>query len=120
MGKGVAVEFKARWPAMYEAYKAECDAKQFQTGDVFVWEENGTTVFNLGTESHWRTGATLAAIETAAEKMIREAESRGITRIAMPRIGAGYGGLPWGNVEAALDRASRGSEVELVVVSLPK
>jgi len=119
MGAGIAVQFKKRWPAMYAEYKRRCADGRFAPGDVFAWEEAGVTVFNLGTEKHWRTGATIDFIERSAERLVAECESRKVAAVGMPRIGAGYGGLAWPDVEAALGRACAGSAVRLVVVSLP-
>lgn len=118
MGKGIAVHFKERWPAMYSEYRARCADGRFNPGDVFVWEDAGVTVFNLGTEKHWRTGATLEAIERSLTEMTREAERRNISAVAMPRIGAGYGGLPWDVVRSLIERVGAGTAVKLVVVSL--
>lgn len=120
MGKGIAVPFKQRWPRMYAEYKTRCDEKRFRPGDVFVWQEGGATVFNLGTEQHWRTGARLEHIERAVAAMAREAASLGVTRVGMPRIGADLGGLAWADVRAALERAIKGTGLTLVVVSLPR
>lgn len=119
MGAGIAVQFKKRWPAMYAEYKKRCADGSFAPGDVFAWEAGAVTVFNLGTEKHWRTGATLDFIERSARALVAEAEARKIAAVGMPRIGAGYGGLAWGDVEAVLERACAGSAVRLVVVSLP-
>ena len=119
MGKGIAAFFKQRWPATYDAYRARCAAGAFNPGDVFAWDAPGVTIFNLGTEKHWRTGATLEAIERSLAAMIVEAERRGIIAVAMPRIGAGYGGLPWETVRPSIERAAASSAVKLVVVSLP-
>lgn len=120
MGAGIAVEFKRRHPAMYAAYKSLCTEKKFRPGDVFTWKEGALTVFNLGTEEHWRKGATLDAIEQSVAAMAREAEGRGITKVGIPRIGAGYGGLKWEDVRAVIERATAGTNVTLVVVTLPR
>lgn len=119
MGAGIAVQFKKRWPAMYAEYKRRCADGRFTPGDVFAWEDGGVTVFNLGTEKHWRTGATIDFIERSARALVAECEARKVAAVGMPRIGAGYGGLAWPNVEAALERACAGSAVRMVVVSLP-
>jgi O-acetyl-ADP-ribose deacetylase (regulator of RNase III) len=119
MGKGIAVLFKQRWPAMYDEYRARCADGRFAPGDVFVWEAGGVTVFNLGTEKHWRTGATLEAIERSLTVMVREAERLTLDAVAMPRIGAGYGGLPWDVVRGVIERVAATTAVRLVVVSLP-
>ncbi len=101
MGKGIAVEFKRRWPAMYEEYHRRCKNDEFVPGDVFYWSEPDRGIFNLGTQSHWRTKATLADIETSMTKMIKMADEMGINCIAMPAIGAGLGGLA---LEAVMSR----------------
>lgn len=58
MGAGIAVAFRARYPAMYEAYRARCRAepRQFNLGDAWLWQEaERPAVFNLGTqETYWR------------------------------------------------------------------
>ncbi len=119
MGAGIAIHFKKRWPAMYAEYKRRCADGRFAPGDVFAWEDGGVTVFNLGTEKHWRTGATLDFVERSVEALVAECEAREVTAVGMPRIGAGYGGLAWADVEAALERACAGRAVRLVVVTLP-
>ena len=37
MGRGIAVEFRRRWPAMFMAYRSECRERRFRPGHVFVW-----------------------------------------------------------------------------------
>lgn len=115
MGKGIAVAFKQRWPAMYEEYRRRCKAGSFTLGDVFVWEQGGEIVFNLGTQRSWTTRAEIAAIEKALIGMVREAEQRGVHEIALPRIGAGLGGLAWDEVSAVLERVASTSPVLLRV-----
>jgi len=93
MGKGIAVEFKRRWPAMYEAYHQRCKEGKFKPGDVFLWSDSDYNIFNLGTQTHWRTKATFTNIENSVATMITLADELAINRIAMPAIGAGLGGL---------------------------
>ena len=115
MGKGIAVEFKKRFPKMYDEYVRRCGAGSFKPGDVFVWREGDLTVFNLGTEAHWRTGATLEAVEASVRAMVQHADEHGVGRVGLPRIGAGLGGLDWRQVRAMLERAAASAKVELVV-----
>jgi O-acetyl-ADP-ribose deacetylase (regulator of RNase III) len=115
MGKGIAVQFRQRFPRMYAAYKQRCAEGRFNLGDVFAWSEDGLTIFNLGTQKTWRAKADLSAIETAVRSMVRLAEEAGIARIGLPRIGAGLGGLPWTDVRAVLTDIGNATNVELVV-----
>jgi O-acetyl-ADP-ribose deacetylase (regulator of RNase III) len=108
MGAGIAVGFKERYPDMYAEYRRRCkaDPPEFGLGSVFFWREPGKpAVFNLGTqEKGWHGRATYPAIETALTTMRRLADEAGVTTIAVPRIGAGYGGLSWKKVRAIIER----------------
>jgi O-acetyl-ADP-ribose deacetylase (regulator of RNase III) len=109
MGAGIAKTFCAHYPAMYVAYRERCHAqpRQFNLGDAWLWREEGQPwVFNLGTQEHyWRDRASYEAIATALAAMHVQADHTGITTIAMPKIGAGYGGLSWRQVRALIEAA---------------
>lgn len=115
MGKGIAVEFRARFPAMYAEYKRRCQAGEFRVGDVFEWVEGPLTIYNLGTQKTWRTKAQLADVDRAVARMIELAAAHDVQRIGMPRIGAGLGGLPWEQVRARIEALAATSPIELVV-----
>jgi O-acetyl-ADP-ribose deacetylase (regulator of RNase III) len=109
MGAGIATGFRDRYPAMYVEYRRRCKAepRQFNLGDVFLWKaEDAPWVFNLATqEGVWRARASYEAIETALTRMRALADREGIDSIAVPRIGAGYGGLSWRKVLALVEKA---------------
>ena len=115
MGAGIAVEFKRRWPRMFEEYRARCADGRFGLGDVFVWSEGDVTVYNLGTQEHWRKHAQLGAVSKALHKMVSLARAAGIARVGLPRIAAGLGGLDWPKVRRALEQAGDEPAVTLVV-----
>src|SRR3954462_3320991 len=100
MGAGIARSFRARYPEMYEEYRSRCKAepRRFNLGDCWLWKaDDRPWVFNLGTqEGYWRARASYEAIEEALRAMREQADAEGITSIAIPRIGVGYGGLSWG------------------------
>jgi O-acetyl-ADP-ribose deacetylase (regulator of RNase III) len=107
MGAGVAKTFRARYPEMYEEYRIRCKAepRQFNLGDCWLWKaDDQPWVFSLGTqEGYWRSRASYEAIELALRRMRGQADAEGITSIAMPRIGVGYGGLSWRKVRAIVE-----------------
>lgn len=119
MGKGIAVEFRRRWPDMYAEYKRRCTDGSFRLGDVFTWEAADRVVFNLGTQRTWRTKAELPAIERSVRTMLADAESRSLPAVGIPKIGAGLGGLDWPSVEQKLREAAAESPVRLVVFEFP-
>jgi O-acetyl-ADP-ribose deacetylase (regulator of RNase III) len=119
MGAGIAVEFRRRFPDMYEEYRELCQKGDFQLGDIFVWEAPDVVVYNLATQPIPRPSATLDAIDTSVRAALSDAASRGLPRLGVPRIGAGLGGLKWVDVAEVLANAGEESPVELVAVSLP-
>lgn len=116
MGAGIAKEFRRRFPAMYEAYKTQCHDGTFRLGGVFRWQvPSGLMVYNLGTQTSWKTPADIIAIETAVRSAVIHARLDGILQIGMPLIGTGLGGLPPDPVKAVLQLIGRQTDVDLVV-----
>jgi O-acetyl-ADP-ribose deacetylase (regulator of RNase III) len=107
MGAGIATGFRDRYPTMFAEYRRRCkaDPREFNLGDAFLWTADGPpSVFNLGTqEGVWRARASYPAIEAALRAMRERADRERITSVAMPRVGAGYGGLSWPKVRAVIE-----------------
>jgi O-acetyl-ADP-ribose deacetylase (regulator of RNase III) len=120
MGAGIAVEFKRRYPDMYQEYKRRCSSGEFSLGDVFVWEAVDRVVYNLATQPRPGPSASVDAIRESVRKALADARGRGFTEIAIPRLGAGLGGLQWEAVRHALYEVSKASPVDLLVVTLPR
>lgn len=103
MGAGIAVEFKKRWPAMYNIYRDDCLRGYFKPGDVYMYTpciETDPKVFNLATQDRFQ--AKIGWINTAIITMLRQARVHNITEILMPAIGCGLGGLDWREVKNLL------------------
>jgi O-acetyl-ADP-ribose deacetylase (regulator of RNase III) len=119
MGAGIAVGFRTRYPAMYEEYRRRCitTPREFNPGEVFLWKDaKRPWVFNLATQERYgRSQATYDAVEQALATMRVLADTEGVRSIAMPRIGAGYGGLSWRRVREIVERVFTGWESVLCV-----
>ncbi len=117
MGKGIALQFKAKFPAMYAEYKYLCVTGKFSPGDVYAYNYGQGYIFNLGTQATWRTKAKLEYIEKSIERMMEIAETSNISSIALPAIGAGLGGLRWVEVKQVLEKvAAQHISIDLYVV----
>ena len=108
MGAGIARRFRELYPDMYEEYHRRCKAKprRFNLGDAWLWKDDEKPwVFNLATqEGVWRARASYQAIEAALTSMREQADREGDRSIAIPRIGAGHGGLSWKKVRAIIEQ----------------
>lgn len=117
MGKGIALQFKNKYPKMYSEYRAMCKDGLFNPGDVFDYNYGNGHIYNLGTQVSWKTKARMEYIENSVGRMLELAASDNLTKIALPAIGAGLGGLNWTDVKEILNRVSVNyPDIELYVV----
>ena len=117
MGKGIALQFKEKFPQMYTEYKQLCQQNKFNPGDVYDYDYGNGHIYNLGTQQTWRTKAKMEYIKSSIKTMLEMATSANIESIALPAIGAGLGGLLWEDVKSLLKEISIDyPDVHLVVV----
>lgn len=117
MGAGVAKEFRALYPAMYDEYVDACRSGALRPGGMLPWhdERRGRWVYNLATQDEPGRTARLEWLESAAAAMVTHAETSGVRRVALPRIGCGVGGLRWDEVREALVRLAGNTSVRIEV-----
>lgn len=99
MGKGVALEFKNRYPKMFNDYKLKCDQNNVKPGQPYLWEDDSVQVLNFPTKRHWKDNSLLQDIEDGLKHLASSYEQMGIQSIAMPALGCGLGGLKWSEVQ---------------------
>jgi O-acetyl-ADP-ribose deacetylase (regulator of RNase III)/uncharacterized protein YwgA len=99
MGKGVALEFKKRYPAMFEDYVSKCAQKQVRLGQPYLWRDlAGASIINFPTKDHWRSPSRYADIESGLDYFVSHFREWKIESVALPPLGCGNGGLDWGQV----------------------
>lgn len=122
MGAGIAPLFKKRFPAMYIQYRDLCDRGTLTPGLVFPYMTNVYTrrwVYNMATQDSPGADATYAWLDSTLRAVRLHAEVNNVPSVALPRIGAGIGGLDWLDVKATMSKVFKDSPVMLRVVSLP-
>lgn len=123
MGRGLALQFKQRYPAMFTEYQHRCRTGSLAIGRLYLWRPNrkGTWVLNFPTKDHWTEPSTLEIIEAGFKRFLEIYQSVGIKSIAFPRLGCGEGGLEWQEVEPLmLSYLNQLQEVKVYLVSLHK
>ncbi len=116
MGKGLALAFKKRYPAMFEAYRTLCETGQFQVGDLWLYKAPDKWILNFPTKRHWREKSTLAIIETGLQKFVAIYAETGIESVAFPMLGSGLGGLDWETqVRPLMERYLGSLAIEIVI-----
>lgn len=111
MGRGVALQFKNRFPANFEEYEAACQRGEVQPGKMFVFETrtlmNPKFIINFPTKRHWKGKSRMEDIDSGLKALVEEIRSRGIRSIAIPPLGSGLGGLNWLDVRPRVEKALR-------------
>jgi O-acetyl-ADP-ribose deacetylase (regulator of RNase III) len=123
MGKGIALQFKRTYPAMFEEYRKACAAGQVSVGRMHVWATGALTgpryIVNVPTKKHWRAPSKVEYIDAGLEDLVRVIGELGIESIAVPPLGAGNGGLDWGHVRPRIAAALNVLDGVRVVVFEP-
>jgi O-acetyl-ADP-ribose deacetylase (regulator of RNase III)/uncharacterized protein YwgA len=95
MGKGIALEFKKKYPEMFMEYVLKCDRGQVQPGVPYVYQNNGISILNFPTKDHWRSPSRLSYVIDGLDWFAENYKKYDIKSIAFPPLGCGNGGLTW-------------------------
>ncbi len=99
MGKGIALEFKKRFPEMFEDYKTKCLKGFVKPGLPYYYQDLfGTSIINFPTKDHWRSPSKLEYIINGLDFLLKNYRDWHINSIALPPLGCGSGGLDWDTV----------------------
>jgi O-acetyl-ADP-ribose deacetylase (regulator of RNase III) len=109
MGKGIALQFKRAYPAMFKTYEAAANAGEVQLGKMHVWATGQIAgpqfIINFPTKGHWRARSRIKDIDAGLVDLIRVVRELDIKSIAVPPLGCGNGGLNWPDVESRITSA---------------
>lgn len=97
MGKGIALEFKKKYPEMFLDYSNRCKSHLVKPGEPYVFENGlfGEKILNFPTKDHWRNPSQLSYIEKGLDWFCEHYKEYDIDSIAFPALGCGNGGLRW-------------------------
>lgn len=134
MGKGIALEFKKRFPEMFKDYEARCLRGDVVLGKPYLFKPRRKNtnsynqylfpeltedkrqdayhwILNFPTKDHWRSVARLNDIVKGLEFLLTHYKEWGITSLAIPPLGCGEGQLEWRIVGPTLYRYLRKMEI---------
>ena len=110
MGKGIALQFKKKWPEAFKDYKKVCELKDLRPGKVLIYELGelaGKPYFliHFPTKDHWRGKSKVEYITEGLKDLVKVIDDLRIKSIAIPPLGCGNGGLEWNLVESLIHDA---------------
>ncbi len=110
MGKGIAYQFKQRYPQNNKDYIRACRSGELHIGALHYFEENGKLIVNFPTKDKWREKSRMYYVEDGLELLANLIIDRSLASIALPPLGCGNGGLAWSDVKRTIN--SKLSSVE--------
>jgi O-acetyl-ADP-ribose deacetylase (regulator of RNase III) len=111
MGKGIALQFRRAYPAMFDTYLVDCKAGRVKLGHMHVYDLGGIVasgprwIVNFPTKGHWKARSRLSDIEAGLSDLVKTIRELGIRSIAVPPLGCGHGGLDWADVRPMIEKA---------------
>ena len=105
MGAGLALEFKKRYPKMFDEYKHLCNTGSLGVGKLHSFRADDCLIVNFPTKDHWKNDSKMEYIEAGLRvlrpRMITWDSS---TTCAMVRLGCGIGKLDWNDVRPLIEK----------------
>lgn len=109
MGKGIALQFKHKYPENFRAYEKASKAGKVRVGKMFTFDLGELSrprfIINFPTKEHWRGASKLEYIETGLIDLVQEIKRLGIVSVALPALGCSNGGLAWSEVKPRILQA---------------
>ncbi len=103
MGKGVALQFKNRYPENYKLYQLACKKEQVIIGKMFITSTNSLMnpkwIINFPTKKDWKHNSSYSYIESGLDDLRKFLIENKVESIAIPPLGSGLGGLEWEKVK---------------------
>lgn len=105
MGKGIAFEFKKRFPDMFYSYQKACQTKELTPGKLHTWKnDDGLWIINFPTKIGWWSPTEYNYVNLGFVALGKFVKDNEIKSIAIPALGCGLGGLKWDKVLRIIKR----------------
>lgn len=96
MGKGIALEFKNRFPDMFDDYGYRCERGEIKPGIPYLYKALfPPQIINFPTKDHWKSISKISDIERGLKHLLDHYKAWGVTSLAIPPLGCGNGQLEW-------------------------
>ena len=88
MGKGLAYQFKLRYPEMNNEYIRKCKAHELTPGTLHCYKTDDKLIINFPTKDKWREKSKISFITSGLDALIKAINDYHIDSIAIPPLGS--------------------------------
>lgn len=104
MGAGLALEFKLRYPDMFQNYQKKCADNRIKTGQLDLYTTDEIIILNFPTKDDWKHPSKMIWIEKGLQQFIKQYPHYPIQSVAFPKLGTNNGGLAWDEVKKQMEK----------------
>lgn len=102
MGKGIALQFKQRYPDMFNEYKLACKNFELSSGgDIWIYDYvdmyKPKKILCFATKVMWQYPSRIEWIERGLQVFFNNYKYWKLESVAWPKLGCTNGGLDWEN-----------------------
>lgn len=119
MGKGIALQFKNRFPKNFKEYKEACQNGSFNIGQLLIVQEGDLMsqklIINFPTKKHWKGNSKYEYIEFGLKALREAIKNYKIKSLALPPLGCGNGGLEWNKIKLLIENYLSECSAEITV-----
>jgi O-acetyl-ADP-ribose deacetylase (regulator of RNase III) len=115
MGKGLALQFKRRFPDMYKQYRYDCQHHAYEPGAIHMWNESTPRIMTFATKGLWQYPSQLAWIDIGLRSINDRYKGMNINSIAIPPLGCGNGGLEWKVVKSVIEHILCDVDMDIIL-----
>jgi len=129
-GKGLALEFKKRFPEEVAMYIQNCRTRGMVAGECYMTMPSRLpfrTIFDppwicfLPTKNHWRSSSRIEWVAQGLDSLRAHVDGLWhLKSIAIPALGCGLGGLAWADVLPLIEQFADDVDPVTVMVYPPK
>jgi O-acetyl-ADP-ribose deacetylase (regulator of RNase III) len=121
MGRGIALEFKKRYPDLYMAYRQACARKEIRPGHVWMYRAKDRIIFNCAVKDNWRNPSKIEWVESCLNELIEFCRAMNVKSLALPWMGAMNGWIPVEQIKASTKKiVSNISDIDISVYEIRK
>lgn len=121
MGKGIALEFKKRFPQLFKDYQLACKNKNIEIGKCWLWKNedlfNQINIICFLTKLHWKNDSKYEYIEKGLISLKELVLSNNLDNIVIPKLGYGCGGLDWNKVKSIIYKHLNDSQITWILTN---
>lgn len=102
MGRGLALDFKERYPKYFESYRIACEEGLFIKEGLHLFKNGAISILSFPTKHDWRYPSQIEYIKEGLELLAVHFKWYQITSVSLPALGCGLGQLKYTDVRACV------------------